>query len=44
MRRAEAVVSGGKGNAAAKLAALEMPGVTTAKSAADVGKTIARLM
>ena len=44
MRRAEAVVSGGKGTAAAKFEALEKAGVTTVKSPADLGKTLAKLM
>jgi succinyl-CoA synthetase alpha subunit len=44
MGHAGAIISGGKGTAAEKMAAMEAAGITTVKSPADMGATVARVL
>ena len=44
MGHAGAIVSGGKGTAEGKFAALETAGVTTVHSPADIGKKMAEML
>ena len=44
MGHAGAIIAGGKGTAAEKMAAMEVAGITTVKSPADMGATVARVV
>jgi succinyl-CoA synthetase alpha subunit len=44
MGHAGAIISGGKGTAEDKFAALEDAGVTTVKSLADIGETLYKII
>ena len=44
MGHAGAIIAGGKGTAAEKMAAMAAAGITTVKSPADMGATVARVV